>query len=66
MKNLVVSLDAWRKCFSDTHIWRKPDHTKDLLLLRYGIEHLTKLNEYDCRLTFVDDEKMTYWLLRWG
>ena len=65
MKTLIVSLDIWHKCFRDIYMWDKPESIQELLLERYGIEQWTKLNENDYRLTFVDDVKMTFWLLKW-
>jgi hypothetical protein len=39
---------------------------KESLLEKYGIEYWHKINLDEYKLIFTDDEKMTFWILKWS
>jgi hypothetical protein len=68
MKTIIVSRDAWVKCFSLEYALtgrQGGDVVKESLAEKYGIEHWEKVDFDKFRMTFFDDEKMTLWILRW-
>lgn len=69
MTTLIVSRDCWAKCFSLEYVLterRGGEAVKEAVLEKYGIEHWEKINLDQFKITFVDDKKMSYWVLRWA
>ena len=66
MTILDVDRSKWFDCYHDTYVYRQPDNTNKLLLERYGIERWDKINLDKIRITFVDEKKMSYWIMRWS
>lgn len=69
MTTLIVSRYSWFKCFSLEYSLperRGGDEVKEAVLEKYGIDHWEKINQDEYKITFVDDKKMSYWLLRWS
>lgn len=62
----IVTRDSWLKCYADAYKWRKPNLTFELLQEHYGIMYWDKINLDEVRLTFVDEKKMIYWMLKWS
>lgn len=62
----IVTRDSWLKCYTDTYKWGKPNLTFELIQEHYGISHWEKINFDEYRLTFVDEKKMIYWMLKWS
>lgn len=68
MTTITVGKDAWVKCFSHEYVLagrRSGEATKEAVLEKYGIEHWEKINLDQFKITFIDEKKMTYWILRW-
>lgn len=69
MKIVIVSSKSWTECFSLAY--KEIDtagvqDVKELVSERYGIDHWEKINLDEYRVTFADDKKMAYWMLRWS
>lgn len=68
MKTIFVNRDNWTKCFSHEYSLtgqRSGKAVKEALAEKYGIEHWLKINLDEYKITFMDEKKMTYWVLRW-
>jgi hypothetical protein len=68
MTTIIVSRDSWLRCWSREYVLvgkLTGDPIKESLLEKYGIEYWHKINLDEYKLIFTDDEKMTYWILRW-
>jgi hypothetical protein len=68
MNNIIVNRDSWVKCFSREYALtgqRSGVAIKETLAEKYGIEHWSKINLDEFRITFTDEKKKTYWALMW-
>ena len=67
MKTIIVSRDVWAKCFSFEYVLTgmgSGEAVKEAVLEKYGIEHWEKINLDEFKITFIDDEKITFWILK--
>lgn len=69
MKSIIVDRDSWGKFFYHEYklTGKQFGHaTKEALFEKYGIEHWVRLNLDEYKISFVDDKKMTFWVLKWS
>ncbi len=69
MKTMIVSRDSWINCFNfeyNLKSGRTGQEIKDSFAEKYGIEHWTKIDLDKFEITFTDEKKMSYWILRWS
>jgi hypothetical protein len=69
MKTIIVSRDAWVKFFSHEYVLagrRSGEATKEAVFEKYSIKHWEKINLDEFKITFIDDEKITFWILKWA
>jgi hypothetical protein len=69
MNTIIISRDVWHKCFSAEYIFN--GHlgaavVKEEIAEKYGIEHWERLDLDNFKMTFTDEKKMAYWILRWS
>lgn len=65
MTNIVVSRGQFMNCYNTEYIFGRPDETNEYLLEQYGIDHWIKIDLDNIKITFIDEKKMTYWMLKW-
>ena len=61
----VVPKDKWMNFYYDIEAFRMPDLTNKIMLERYGVVYWKKVDLDNIRITFTEEKKMTYWLLKW-
>ena len=62
----VVPKDKWMNFYYDIEAFRMPDLTNKIMLERYGVVHWHKIDLDNIRITFTEEKKMTFWILRWS
>lgn len=67
MKTAIVSRNRWSDFFYEIYKQSyKGSTTTEVLLELYGIDRWDKIDIDSCKITFIDEKKMIYWLLRWS
>jgi hypothetical protein len=70
MKTIMVSKKSWRACVDSVWIYDLDGGTNITKSLneQYGITEWRKIPMFPgpVRVTFTDEKKMIYWLLRWS
>ena len=62
----IVPRQAWINCFNDAFISASVEFDVDEVLQElYGIQHWVKNNLDQYEITFTDDKKLTYFILKW-
>jgi hypothetical protein len=67
MTTIIVSRDAWVKFFTYEYVLtgrRSGEAVKEAVLEKYSIKHWEKINLDQFKITFTDEKKMTYWILK--
>lgn len=68
MTTIIVNRDAWSKFFTYEYVLtgkRSGEAVKEAVFEKYSIKHWEKINLDQFKITFTDEKKMTYWILRW-
>lgn len=66
MKSIVVPRSLWANCYYDIYKKSYSDSkTRDLLCDLYGIARWDKINLDEYLVTFSDEQKLSYWILKW-
>jgi hypothetical protein len=66
MANVIVSRDKWLNFYNSNYVFKRPNETNEKLLERYGVSRWDKVDLDNIRITFTNEKKMTYWILRWS
>ncbi len=67
MTTIIVNRDAWTKFFTYEYVLtgrRSGEAVKEAVFEKYSIKHWEKINLDQFKITFTDEKKMTYWILK--
>lgn len=63
---IVVPKGKWMNFYYDIEVFRMPDLTNKIMLEQYGVVYWKKVDLDNIRITFTEEKKMTFWLLKWA